>query len=337
MRSTTRVGVIGCGTVACWAHLPALRRMRNVRLVCAADPSEEARARAVRWVPELHADAADLLARDDVDAVVVAVPSHLHARVAVEALEAGRHVYLEKPLALTPAEGRRVAEAARTADTVLAVGLNRREHPSFRRARALVADGRIGAVRAIQSVFCESAVDGMPRWKRSRRTGGGVLPDLATHHADLVRWITGQALVEGGGAARDLESEEDEARVWWRTEEGVEVHAFFSYRAATVDRMTLVGQRGVIHVDRHRFRVELEVARPGAYRPRPRFVAAGPGELLGRLGSAAGVVRDPSYRRALAAFVEGIRGDPARPAPAGPEDGLHALGAVAMVRGEAGP
>src|SRR4051812_22376762 len=177
-----RVGLLGCGTIAYWAHLRSLQRLPGARLTAAADPDAKARDAAKRLanIP-VHARADELLARPDIDVVVICVPTPLHAELAIAAAAAGKHFYLEKPIASAADEARRVVEAAGQAGVTAAIGFNRRLHPLYEQARELLWAGRIGRVRAVQTAFCEpTPVHAMPEWKRRRATGGGVLLDLAS-------------------------------------------------------------------------------------------------------------------------------------------------------------
>jgi predicted dehydrogenase len=322
-----RVGVIGCGAIACWAHLPALARIPTVALVAAADPDPVARSKASRWSRMVHATAGEILARPDVEAVVVTVPPHCHAEVVEAACAAGKHVYLEKPLAASLEDAARIVSAAERFGVTVVVGFNRRLHPTFLRARAAVRAGLIGRVRTIQSRFCETTGRGsLSEWRRRRGTGGGVLLDLGTHHVDLARWLTGEEVVSAAARLASDASEQDGAWARWTLSGGVEVQSFFSYRTATEDRMALIGERGVIRIDRHRFALSIEVAEPGTYGTRARFSLPGPSELLGRLAGAVGYVYEPSYRRSLQAFAERVRGPASGVARL--EDGMRALQAV---------
>src|SRR4051794_23999046 len=91
-----RIGLLGCGSIACRHHLPALRRIAAATVVGLADPDPSARARAGRIAAgaDLHAEAGELLERSDVDAVVIAAPTDLHAELAVAAARAGKHLYV---------------------------------------------------------------------------------------------------------------------------------------------------------------------------------------------------------------------------------------------------
>src|SRR4051794_8062414 len=106
-----RIGVIGCGTIAYWGHLRSLQRLKGATLAAAADPDPAARTRAARMVDgPIYERAADLL-RGDIDAVIVSAPPQMHAELAIAAARAGKHVYVEKPLATTAEDARAVAGA----------------------------------------------------------------------------------------------------------------------------------------------------------------------------------------------------------------------------------
>jgi predicted dehydrogenase len=326
MPAPVQIGVVGCGAIACGQHLPALRRTAGAVVVAVADPNACARARAAGLAPgaDLHADAADLLRRDDVEAVVVAAPPSVHADLAVAASRAGKHVYVEKPLATTEADAERVLEEVACSGVTATVGFNRRWHPVFERARRLLEDGRIGDVRFVQTAFCEPAdLQPVPEWKRVRSMGGGVLLDLASHHFDLVRWllhaeveVVRARVVPGAG-------DQDEAVTALSTSTGVEVQSLFSFRAAHADSVELFGTRGRLRLDRHRSALVLYRARRSGYGIRPtwegRFRAW-------QTRSSIGLGGDPSYRRALEAFVQRVRGQSVQLPSL--EDGLRSLQAV---------
>ena len=189
--SGMRLGLLGCGSAAYWLHLRALRGIPGATLVAAADPDPAARARfASASGVTTYERAEDLLGRSDIEAVLICAPTNLHASLACAVASAGKHFYLEKPIATLVQDARDVVAAADRPGLTSAIGFNRRHHPLFEQARTLLNDGVIGRVHAVQTTFCEpSPPDGMPSWKRRRATGGGALLDLASHHIDLVRWM----------------------------------------------------------------------------------------------------------------------------------------------------
>ena len=155
MRSTRLgIGVLGLGGIACTHHLPALRRIPGVAVVALSDPDPRARDRAARLAPgaALHDSAESLLARRrrgcgaDRGAQRTSTPS-----VAGAAAAAGKHIYIEKPLATSAAEASRIVDAASRSGVRAAVGFNRRRHPLYIHARGVLAAGAIGRVRSVQT------------------------------------------------------------------------------------------------------------------------------------------------------------------------------------------
>jgi myo-inositol 2-dehydrogenase / D-chiro-inositol 1-dehydrogenase len=299
MAAPVRIGVIGCGSIATAVHLRALRKLPGARVTAVADPVAEARERARRLAPGsvALAGAEELLARDDVDAVVVTVPSGLHAPIALATLETERHLYLEKPIAATLEEGRQVAAAGRDAGLVAVIGFNWRFQPLVVRARDLLRAGVLGDVRSASTVFCEPST--MPDWKRSRVEGGGVLLDLGSHHFDLIRWLLDAEVERVDATLRSDVTEHDTASVRLVLGDGRVASSFFSFRAGRVDSLELVGERGVLRVDRYARTLSLRgvrarVTTPDVIRWRARA-------LVRR-------ATEPSWARALAAFVDAVRG-----------------------------
>src|SRR6185369_1393335 len=115
MRERLRVGIAGCGAIVQHAHLPLLQRRTDVQLVAVADPEGAAVAAVTRRSPGArpYASLSDMLAAVELDAVVIALPSALHAAAASEVFRAGLHAYIEKPLAITMDEADAVVEAWR--------------------------------------------------------------------------------------------------------------------------------------------------------------------------------------------------------------------------------
>lgn len=141
-----RVGVLGAGAWASFAHLPGFKRETRCQVVAIADPQLDlARAAAERFeIPVVSGDHRDLLARGDIDLIDVCTPSHTHFELAWGALEAGKHVLCEKPVAYNFRETRRAAAFARSKGLKTKLGFTFRYAPSMRYMRQLVADGFIG-------------------------------------------------------------------------------------------------------------------------------------------------------------------------------------------------
>jgi predicted dehydrogenase len=306
-RARPRIGLIGCGAIASNVHLPLLAGMREAELVMVADPDPRARDRAtaIGGVPAV-ADARSVLERADIDAVVICTANAQHASMAIAAAQAGKHIYLEKPIATTAEDAAAAVAAVERAGVIAAVGFNRRFHPAMRQARALIAAGAIGRVMEVQTAFCEPAGE-LPEWKAARASGGGVLLDLGSHHMDLVRWIVGRETVAVQATLASARSEHDSARVRLDLGEGVEAQCVFSFRASRVDVIQVVGETGLLRADRLLPPLKLWTtpgARPGLRRGRaPVDAAALAWRLRRRLRPG-----DPSYAPALRAWVAALAG-----------------------------
>jgi len=141
-----RVGVLGAGAWARGAHLPGYRRDPRCKVVAIADTEIDRARQAAREfdVPDTAADARELLSRDDIDVIDVCTPSHTHFELAWSALEAGKHVLCEKPVAYDFRDTRRARDLARRKGLKTKVGLTFRYSPAVRYMRELVAGGFIG-------------------------------------------------------------------------------------------------------------------------------------------------------------------------------------------------
>jgi len=185
-----------------WRNVAALRPgapgVRQQVLVGRDADAVAAAADQYGWT-ESATDWRAVLDRDDIDVVDVCVPGHLHAEVAIAALEAGKHVIAEKPLANTMAEAEKMvatAKAARERGVHSMVGFNYRRVPALALAQRHIADGRLGQVRQVRVSYLQDWLvdDAAPMTWRLRRelAGSGALGDLASHAVDQVRFLLGQ-------------------------------------------------------------------------------------------------------------------------------------------------
>ncbi len=186
------VALVGAGR---WAavHRTALPRA-GARLVGVATGSDASRARVAReWDVFATTDMAALLARPEVEAVVIASPNDLHATQACAALEAGKHVLVEKPIAIDVASAERVERAAEQSDRVLAVGLEMRVFTLFERVKALLDEGALGApVHLALDLFRRPHRAGSGGWKHDPERRGSSVLEEPIHYLDLARWYLGE-------------------------------------------------------------------------------------------------------------------------------------------------
>ncbi len=156
---------------------------------------DESRARAVslRYGSDVERNWRSLVQREDVDAVIVSTPPSLHAEMSIEALQHGKHVICEKPLARTPDECRMMTDAAKRSGRFLATGFNYRFYPSILKARALLDSGMIGELSHVRSYAGYSARDHNHAWLHDAEVmGGGTLRDNGIHLTDLTCYFLGE-------------------------------------------------------------------------------------------------------------------------------------------------
>lgn len=169
--------------------------------VCGRDTGAVRAAAGTHGWAAAETDWRRLIARDDVQLVDICTPGDSHAEIAIAALEAGKHVLCEKPLANSVAEAEAMAAAAEAAQTrgqIAMVGFNYRRTPALALARRMVAEGRIGALRHIRATYLQDwLVDpAAPMgWRlRRERAGSGALGDLGAHLVDLAQYLAGERL-----------------------------------------------------------------------------------------------------------------------------------------------
>jgi predicted dehydrogenase len=205
-----------------------------------------------------------------------------------------------------------VLDEVERSGVIAAIGFNRRLHPLYEQARALLATEAVGTVTQVLTAFCEPVEPAkMPDWKRTRSTGGGVLLDLASHHFDLLRWFLAEELdVVAAGASSDV-SEQDGAWTHLSTRSGIEAQSVFSLRAGHADFLEFIGERGTLRLDRHGARLEWRVRRRFGYGVRARWARPGVDVIRWRARRLLpGVGREPSYGRLLRAYVRRLSGAP---------------------------
>lgn len=323
-----RIGLFGCGQVGCGIHLNNLRRMRNVEVAALAEPETIQREAAHAQVPgaATYSDYRELLDRSDIDAVIICLPNALHADAAIAALKSGKHVYLEKPLATNLSDGARLIDACRASKQQAMIGFNYRFNPLNEEVRRQIRAGRLGQLIGARSVFT-TASHNLPGWKKDRKTGGGVLLDLASHHVDLIRFWLDEPVVEVRASVKSTRVEDDTATLEMHLASGFVVQSFFCMSSVDQDRFDVYGRAGRLWVDRYKsWNVEFADMLSASRRLHPSNVLP----LLRRsrftVEKLLAPAREPSFALALAHFIETIQ----RPIQSHPtfEDGFRSLATV---------
>jgi predicted dehydrogenase len=191
MTDPVRIGVVGAGAIAQLTHLPVLSRMRGARLVGLADNDRpKARALADRFeIPDVYTDIEDLLESDELDAVVIATPNHLHEPHVLSALAAGVDVLCERPLALTSRGVERIVNSAAKAGRKVLIGNNHRFRSDVQALAGFLRGGELGKLTGIRAgAYHHKRAD--QGWRQRRvEAGGGAFFDYGMPLLDLALWL----------------------------------------------------------------------------------------------------------------------------------------------------
>jgi predicted dehydrogenase len=259
-RAPVGIGIVGCGNAAEALHLPILRRL-NACVVALADRQPEALAHiGDRFgVDRRYRDHAELLDDRDVDVIAVLTPPDVRAEVVVPVLAAGKHVLVEKPLALTVAECDAIVEASeRRPDLRAMFGLPLRFHRLVRAAREFMATGRLGTPSAMHTAHFGPMSEVAPGrelsgWRFDRERGGGTLLDKGIHQYDLWRFLLGREVAEISTVTRMKGHADQASVVTARLEGGAIASTLMATSEEASTRVSIHGSKGRLDIDAHRF------------------------------------------------------------------------------------
>lgn len=188
--------------VASFFDVPACEQ----KVLVGRDAGSVAEAAAKYGWAESATDWRSVIERDDIDIVDICAPGWMHAEIAVAALEAGKHVLVEKPLANTLGEAELMtaaAASARAQGVQSMIGFNYRRIPALALARQLIAEGRLGTLRHVRAAYLQdwlSDAESPMTWRLRKETAGsGALGDIASHAIDQIQYLTGQTITEASG------------------------------------------------------------------------------------------------------------------------------------------
>ena len=197
------MGLIGLGYIG-KSHLRNCLKLESADIVAVADTSKRALKLAKEMgVKQTFEDYRQLLKQPTIDAVLISLPTYLHAPSAINAAEEGKHVFLEKPLARNPEEGKKIISAARKNNVKLMIGYPSRFDSKYRDLKKKVESGALGDIQTTYAMniasgpFLHRAERTVPRpvpewWLKKELPGGGALMDLGSHMINLTRWYFGE-------------------------------------------------------------------------------------------------------------------------------------------------
>lgn len=249
------IGIVGLGIIG-KVHLANSRDYGLGKIVALADPQLSAISDSYEGLA-VHEDWKEIVKAPEIDAVIICLPHFLHADCAEAAMKAGKHVFLEKPLATTLADAHRLVACAKAHDRVLTVNMTHRFYPPIRKARDLIRSGAIGDVISVRDHYME-VIDRreFPAWFFDpKAAGGGVAMTDAIHLLDRVSWLIDEPLDLVGQSSRRLDPAsvvEDSVEILCKTPTGVSVTvgSFFCFnsRKTWADQLTIFGTTGTLSI-----------------------------------------------------------------------------------------
>ena len=188
-----KIGVIGCGTIGS-VHTNAYAKVENAEVVALCDilPDRLAEKAKLHNIAKTYTDYNQLLADPEIEAVSVCVPNNMHAPIAIAALNAGKHVMLEKPMTLNPDLARDIIAARDASGKQLQMGMVWRQKEEAELVKEAIEAGRLGEIYQIRvKLIRRRGIPGLGGWFTTKAcSGGGGLIDIAVHFLDLVMWAS---------------------------------------------------------------------------------------------------------------------------------------------------
>ena len=187
----TRIAVIGLGSVAQMVHLPNLMKIKNSEVTSVSEINKN-RLHSVAdkfEIKKRYTNYLDLLKNNEVDAVIISTPTHLHKQIAIDCLNAGKDVLVEKPLARNSDEGKEIIDCAKKNNRKLMVGMNLRYRPDCMLIRSLIDAGEIGEPFYIKCGWIRKQSSNEKWFSKREEAGGGVILDLGVNLLDLALWL----------------------------------------------------------------------------------------------------------------------------------------------------
>ena len=251
-RAKIRVGILGAARVAPRALIEPARRRTDVEVACIAarDPSRARSFATGHGIAAVAESYGDLIRRDDIDLVYVALPVSGHAEWTIRALEAGKAVLCEKPFAATAGEARRMADAATAAGRPLLEAFHYRFHAAVLRALTLVAEGAVGHVTHVEARFEVTVPYSAAEVRWSADQGGGALMDLGCYAMHVLRTVVGAEPAVTGAFAEFAHGVDARTEAVLAFPGGVTGAIGCSMVAAAYAApLTVTGDKGVLRLD----------------------------------------------------------------------------------------
>lgn len=267
------LGIIGLGGIARLLHCPQAVQSGQFRLAAAADLFPDNGVAQAVGIQTYYDDYRKLLADPSIDAVLITSPHDLHAEHCCTALQAGKHVFVEKPIARNLKEASMILDAAEKSGTILMIGFNERFTPIHAHIKSLVDAGTLGALLTARIDHYQNFNPAPNSWWRSKeRVGGGCVIGSGIHRLDLLRWYLGEPTEVYAKAVNMKERLEAEACV----------HAVIAFESGAIanfscnwaaysfphyEALSIAGKDGLLTTDSNTLQLSLAATDNGALKP----------------------------------------------------------------------
>jgi predicted dehydrogenase len=335
-----KVGIVGCGFIAKERHIPGYKRMKNTVDLCAVcDLNEKFAKETARdfRIPNAYSNVSKMLSKEDLGIVDICVPPQVHAQVAVEAIEKGCNVIMEKPMALKTSDCDQMIDAARKHEVKLCVIHNNIFHPPFIKARKLVADGAIGdfvGMRIFLSTPRWDMIDLKDHWYH--KLPGGVIGETGPHMAYMSLAFLNEIKNVDIYAKNFLGhhwAPFDEFRIELEGENGISSVALSYTRNCWAGNVDLFGTEAALHLDLQSMLFIRHQLKELSYMPIARSSLSTVSQMIG--GLASNVFKAVAGRQKIGTdvvierFVDSVLND--SPLPVTGEEGRETVKVMEMV------
>lgn len=256
-----KVGVIGCGSIAQHRHLPEYQNHPETEIAAVCDINHQrADATAKEYGTKAYYSYEELLSDPEIEAVSVCTPNSLHASITIAALNSGKHVLCEKPMATSIEEADQMIAASEKNGKKLMIGHNQRFVPSHQKAKELIASGELGKIYSFRTAFGHPgpetwSAEGADTWFfKKEQAFIGAMGDLGVHKTDLIRFILGEEIQEVASFVETSSKKatvDDTAVCILKTESGVigTLAASWSYVSKEDNSTIIYGEKGILRLE----------------------------------------------------------------------------------------
>ena len=243
------IGIIGCGGVTETFHLPSLKSIGNVQVRALSDVDKKKLDRLAETyeIRNRYEDPYQLINRPEIEAVAVCAPSEHHFALGMAVLSAGKHLFIEKPVALSLEESGQLIKKAGESSVKAFVGFNLRCHRNVRKAKETIEEGKLGLVKLVRSVISTNHPM-IAEWRKNQRLGGGVILELAIHHFDLLRYLFNSEVEEIYARSISGDIQDEAASVTLKMSNGILSSSVFSFRSSHGNEIEAYGESGSLKI-----------------------------------------------------------------------------------------